>query len=187
MADKNPFANVGLSQFGSEGAAGGLGQDILSGATAYAIDKSGLKDYLNSIGVSKNEKGTWGYSEPKPPTAMPQASPIAGAAPSPNIAPNPVVPSVSAMPNMAPAPVVPNAGMTIKNGTGIADQPYVPLIKPNDAGSRLLDGDWHGSDSGQNPQQTTMADASAKQFVPSMGGGSQGPDLMKLAQMFLMG
>lgn len=184
MADKNPFANVGLSQFGSEGAAGGLGQDILSGATAYAIDKSGLKDYLNSIGVSKNEKGTWGYSEPKPPTAMPQASPIAGAA-APNVAPAPVAPVAPVM--SAPAPVAPNSGMTIKNGTGIADQPYVPLIKPNDAGSRLLDGDWHGSDSGQNPQQTTMADASAKQFVPSMGGGSQGPDLMKLAQMFLMG
>jgi hypothetical protein len=184
MADKNPFANVGLSQFGSEGAAGGLGQDILSGATAYAIDKSGLKDYLNSIGVSKNEKGTWGYSEPKPPTAMPQASPIAGAA-APNVPPAPVAPVAPVM--SVPAPVAPNAGMTIKNGTGIADQPYVPLIKPNDAGSRLLNGDWHGSDSGQNPQQTTMADASAKQFVPSMGGGSQGPDLMKLAQMFLMG
>jgi len=184
MADKNPFANVGLSQFGSEGAAGGLGQDILSGATAYAIDKSGLKDYLNSIGVSKNEKGTWGYSEPKPPTAMPQASPIAGAV-APNASPAPVAPVAPVM--SVPAPVAPNAGMTIKNGTGIADQPYVPLIKPNDAGSRLLNGDWHGSDSGQNPQQTTMADASAKQFVPSMGGGSQGPDLMKLAQMFLMG
>ena len=176
MADKNPFANVGLSQFGAEGASGGLGKDILSGATAYAIDKSGLKDYLNSIGVSKNDKGTWGYSKPPAPT-----SPIAGAA-APNVPPAPVVPVMS-----APAPVVPNTGMTIKNGTGIADQPYVPLIKPNDAGSRLLDGDWHGSDSGQNPQQTTMADASAKQFVPSMGGGSQGPDLMKLAQMFLMG
>lgn len=178
MADKNPFANVGLSQFGSEGASGGLGQDILSGATAYAIDKSGLKDYLNSIGVSKNEKGTWGYSEPKPPAPT---SPIAGAA-VPNVAPAPVAPVMS-----APAPVAPNAGMTIKNGTGIADQSYVPLIKPNDAGSRLLDGDWHGSDSGQNPQQTTMADASAKQFVPSMGGGQQSSDLMKLAQMFLMG
>ena len=183
MADKNPFANVGLSQFGAEGASGGLGKDILTGATAYAIDKSGLKDYLNSIGVSKDEKGTWGYAEPKPkpPTAMPQASPIAGAA-APNVAPAPVAPVMS-----APAPVAPNAGMTIKNGTGIADQPYVPLIKPNDAGSRLLDGDWHGSDSGQSQQQKTMADASAQQFVPSMGGGSQGPDLMKLASMFLMG
>ena len=181
MADKNPFANVGLSQFGSEGAAGGLGQDILSGTTAYAIDKSGLKDYLNSIGVSKSDKGTWGYAEPKPTTAMPQASPIAGAA-APSGPPAPVVPSMS-----VPAPVVPNAGMTIKNGTGIADQPYVPLIKPNDVGSRLLDGDWHGSDSGESQQQKTMADASAKQFVPSMGGGQQSSDLMKLAQMFLMG
>jgi len=181
MADKNPFANVGLSQFGSEGGSSGLGKDILTGATAYAIDKSGLKDYLNSIGVSKDEKGTWGYAEPKPTTAMPQASPVTGAV-APNAPPAPVAPVIS-----YPAPVVPNTGMTIKNGTGIADQPYVPLIKPNDAGSRLLDGDWHGSDSGQSQQQTNMADASAQQFVPSMGGGSQGPDLMKLASMFLMG
>jgi hypothetical protein len=176
MADKNPFANVGLSQFGSEGGAGGLGQDILSGATAYAIDKSGLKDYLNSIGVSKSEKGTWGYSEPKPPTTMPQAGPVAPTTPA-----MPVAPVMS-----VPAGVAPNTGMTIKNGTGIADQPYVPSIKPNDAGSKLLDNDWHGSDSGQNPQQTTMADASAQQFVPTMGGGQQSSDLMKLAQMFLM-
>ena len=183
MADKNPFANVGLSQFGSEGAAGGLGKDILSGATAYAIDKSGLKDYLNSIGVSKNDKGTWGYSEPKPPVAAtPPVSPVAGA----------VVPTMPAMPvapiSSAPAPVAPNDGLTIKNGTGIADQPYVPLIKPNDAGSRLLDNNWHGSDSGQNPQNTSMADASIKQFVPGMGGDQQGSSpLMKLASMYLMG
>jgi hypothetical protein len=181
MADKNPFANVGLSQFGAEKGSS-FGDDLLSGATAYAIDKSGLKDYLNSIGVSKNEKGTWGFSEPKPTVAP--TSPVAGAV-APNTSPAPVAPVAPVM--SVPAPVAPNAGMTIKNGTGIADQPYVPLIKPNDAGSRLLNGDWHGSDSGQNPQQTTMADASAKQFVPSMGGGSQGPDLMKLAQMFLMG
>jgi len=173
MADKNPFASVGLSQFGSEGASGGLGQDILSGLTAYAIDQSGLKDYLNSVGMSKNDKGSWTYQKP--------TSPIAGAA-APAGPTAPVAPTLSAP---APAPVAPNNGLTIKNGTGIADQPYVPSIKPNDAGARLLDGDWHGSDSGQNPQETSMADASTKQFVPPMG-GSQSSDLTKLASMFLM-
>jgi hypothetical protein len=169
MADKNPFASVGLSQFGSEGAAGGLGQDILSGLTAYAIDQSGLKDYLNSVGVSKNDKGSWTYQKP--------TNPIAGAA-APSGPPAPVVPSTSSVPNVPP--------VTFRNGSmdpNMSAQP--PIAKPNDAGARLLDGDWHGSDSGQNPQETSMADASAKQFVPPMG-GSQSSDLTKLASMFLM-
>jgi hypothetical protein len=51
MADKNPFANAGLSQFGAEsGDAGGLGPIAL----AYLAHKSGLidlsnKDQINSI------------------------------------------------------------------------------------------------------------------------------------------
>lgn len=173
MADTNPFASVGLSQFRAEGGVDGLGSNLLSMGTAYAIDQSGLKDYLNGIGVSKNDKGTWTYTKPT-------ASPIAGAA-APNVAPAPVVPSA---PSAAAVP--PANGLTIKNGTGIADQPYQPVIKPNDAGSRLLDNDWHGSDSGQNPQGSSMADAAMKQFVPGMGGDQGSSPLMKLASMYLM-
>jgi len=175
MADTNPFASVGLSQFRAEGGADGLGSNLLAMGTAYAIDQSGLKDYLNGIGISKNDKGAWTY------TKLP-ASPIAGAA-APNVAPAPVVPSMATM----PAAVPPANGLTIKNGTGIADQPYQPVIKPNDAGSRLLNGDWHGSDSGQAPQDTSMADASMKQFVPTMGGDQGISPLMKLASMYMMG
>ena len=42
MADTNPFASVGLSQFRAEGGADGLGSNLLSMGTAYAIDQSGL-------------------------------------------------------------------------------------------------------------------------------------------------
>lgn len=175
MADTNPFASVGLSQFRAEGGSDGLGSNLLSMGTAYAIDQSGLKDYLNGIGVSKNDKGAWTYTKPL-------VSPVAGAA-APNAPPAPVVPSMGGV-----APAMPISGdLTIKNGTGIADQPYVPSIKPNDAGSRLLDNDWHGSDSGQNTLNTSMAETAMKQFVPTMGQGQQSSDLMKLVQMFGMG
>jgi hypothetical protein len=170
MADTNPFASVGLSQFRAEGGADGLGSNLLSMGTAYAIDQSGLKDYLNGIGVSKNDKGAWTYTKPTP-------NPIAGAAAPAPVAP--VAPSAAAVP--------PANGLTIRNGTGIADQPYQPTIKPNDAGSRLLNNDWHGSDSGQSPQETSMADAAMKQFVPTMGGDQGSSPLMKLASMYLMG
>jgi len=174
MADTNPFANVGLSQFRAEGGPDGLGSNLLSMGMAYAIDQSGLKDYLNGIGVSKNDKGAWTYTKPP-------VSPIAGAV-SPNVPPAPIAPLTGV------APAMPISGdLTIKNGTGIADQPYVPSIKPNDAGSRLLNNDWHGSDSGQNISNTSMAENTMKQFLPTMGQGQQSSDLMKLFQMFGMG
>ena len=156
MADKNPFANVGLGMFGAEGASGGIGQDALALATAYGIDKSGLKGFLNDKGFAKNAQGQWGYQAP--------ASPVAGAA-IPNAAPStahvaPVAPTIqeAVVPNapaMAPAPII--------------------TAPPAGIGNKILDNDWHGSDNSDQEQQNQFASQSASQFVPGMSSG-QGSD-----------
>jgi hypothetical protein len=165
MADKNPFANVGLGMFGSEGASGGIGQDVLSLAAAYGIDKSGLKGFLNEQGFSKNDKGQWGFKAPVQPSSSGLNyengkdmgggfNPAAGVAP-PNTAP------------VAPvAPTIQNA--VIPNAPATTPAPITTPI-PAGLGNRILDNDWHGSDNSDQDNQNQFAKQSASQFVPGMG------------------
>lgn len=157
MADKNPFASVGLGMFGAEGQQGGLGQDLLAGLTAYGIDKSGLKDYLNSKGISKNAQGQWGYAEPKITQDMYGVSPNAmgPAMPPPPQAAAPVPPTVQ---QTAPAPVAPAA-------------PTAPALTtpPAGIGNKILDNDWHGASDYDQERQDKFASQSASGFVPTMG------------------
>jgi hypothetical protein len=177
MADKNPFASVGLSQFGAEGGSGGIGQDILAGLTAYGIDKSGLKDYLNTKGISKNEKGQWGYAAP-----VTSTMPVAPIAPVVPVAP-PNQMNRGIAPIQQQTPAVPSA---IPDQNQISTQP-LPYMKPNDIGHKILDDDFHGSDSGQGPQEV-FGNSSVNQYVPGMNNSQQGSsDIMKLVQMFAMG
>lgn len=165
MADKNPFASVGLGMFGAEGQQGGLGQDVLALATAYGIDKSGLKTFLNDKGFAKNAQGQWGYQAPAKPAssaldyqngsdmgggfnpaagvAPPSASPVAPVAPTIQEA---VVPNA---PAMTPAPIT--------------------TAPPAGIGNKILDNDWHGSDNSDQQQQNQFASQSASEFVPTMG------------------
>lgn len=164
MADKNPFASVGLGMFGSEGQQSGLGQDVLAGLTAYGIDKSGLKDFLNSKGISKNNQGQWGYAAPAVPPAAVSTAPVAPVAPTIQEA---VAPAASPAPvNTAPTPT-----------------------KPSGLGDKILDNDWHGADDHSQEEQNKFASQSASEFVPTMG---YKPDyasdqLKKFAASFMMG
>lgn len=165
MADKNPFASVGLGMFGAEGQQGGLGQDVLGLATAYGIDKSGLKDFLNTKGISKNAQGQWNYAAPAVPVA-PAASglnyqngadmgggfnPAAGIAPTVQTAP--VAPTIQQA-------VVPTSSAPVS----------APLqTAPAGLGNKILDNDWHGADNSDQQNQNQLASQSTSEFVPTMG------------------
>lgn len=163
MADKNPFASVGLGMYGAEGQQGGLGQDILGLVTAYGVDKSGLKDFLNSKGVSKNAQGQWGYTAPVAPPSLSGGvnyqngadmgggfNPAAGIAPTQINAP--VAPTIQeavvpVAPTPAPAPTGPLPGI----------------------GNKILDNEWHGADDSDQQHQDKFASQSSSEFVPTMG------------------
>jgi len=178
MADKNPFASVGLGMFGSEGQQGGLGQDILAMATAYGIDKSGLKDYLNTKGFSKNEQGQWGYKAPVAPPSLSgglnyqNGSDIGGGVVPPSTQPvaptiqNAVVPNA---PAMTPAPITTPA--------------------PSGLGNQILNNEWHGFNNSDQSNQDQFAQKAVSEFVPGMGspqGFGGNSDLLKQIAMKMM-
>jgi len=161
MADKNPFANVGLNMFGSEGASGGVGQDALALATAYGIDKSGLKGFLNDKGFSKNAQGQWGYQDP---AAAPSLSGGLNYQNGSDIGGGVVPPS--SMPVAPAAQTIQQA--VVPNALAMMPAP-VTTTPPAGLGNRILDNDWHGSDNSDQEQQNNMASKSNSEFVPTMG------------------
>ncbi len=180
MADKNPFASVGLGMFGAEGQQGGLGQDALALATAYGIDKSGLKNFLNDKGFAKNDQGQWGYSAPKITNDMYGVSPNAmGPAMPPPQSSSPVAPV---------APTIQNA--VVPNAPAIIPAP-ITTPAPSNLGNQILNNEWHGVDSGDQANQNQFAQKAASEFVPGMG-SSQGSDgnsdfLKQIAMKMMMG
>ena len=169
MADKNPFASVGLGMFGSEGASGGVGQDALALATAYGIDKSGLKGLLNDKGFAKNAQGQWGYQAPV-------AAPVSGSA---------AVPPSS----MPVAPVAPTIQEAVVPSAPAMTPAPITTAPPAGIGNRILDNDWHGSDNSDQEQQNQFASKSASEFVPGMGSGqgsSDSSDVLKQMAIKMM-
>lgn len=158
MADKNPFASVGLGMFGSEGQQGGLGQDVLAGMTAYGIDKSGLKDFLNSKGISKNAQGQWGYTAPVAPPSFSggvnyqNGSDIGGG----------VVPPQA-------GPVAPTIQQAVVPGNPEPAAAPAITTPPSGIGNKILDNEWHGADNSDQDNQNAIAKQSASEFVPTMG------------------
>jgi hypothetical protein len=171
MADKNPFANVGLGMFGAEGASGGVGQDALALATAYGIDKSGLKGFLNDKGFAKNAQGQWVYQAPAQTASSglnyQNGSDMGGGFnPAAGVAP----------PSPAPvAPVAPTIQQAVVPSAPAMTPAPITTAPPSGLGNRILDNDWHGSDNSDQEQQNQFASQSASQFVPGMGSG-QGSD-----------
>lgn len=114
MADKNPFGSLGLGQMGGERSfmyKGGPLSNALSGLKDMAIirgvEASGLQNFLNNMGVSRDDKtGAYTYKSPNaaPANAVPPpaAAPAAGAAPVPPVAP--AAPSVTPAPAQQTAP-----------------------------------------------------------------------------------
>jgi hypothetical protein len=179
MADKNPFASVGLGMFGSEGGQGGLGQDALAMAMAYGIDKTGLKDALNSKGFAKNAQGQWGYSAPVAPPSLSgglnyqNGSDIGG----------------GVVPPQASAPVAPTIQQAVVPNAAPTTPAPVSTTPPAGIGNKILDNDWHGSDNSDQQQQNQFASQSTSEFVPTMG---YKPDyasdrLKQFAQAAMMG
>jgi hypothetical protein len=185
MADKNPFANVGLGMFGAEGASGGIGQDALALATAYGIDKSGLKAFLNDKGFSKNDKGQWGYQAPAKPASSAfdyqNGSDMGGG----------FNPAGGVAPPMASAPVAPTIQQAVVPNAPAMTPAPITTAPPAGLGNRILDNDWHGSDNSDQDNQNQFASQSASQFVPGMGSGQgSGGDsdfLKQLAVKMMMG
>jgi len=180
MADKNPFANVGLDMFGAEQAGGGLGAMALG----YGIEKSGLKDFLNSKGISKNDKGQWNYAAPAVPPSFSgglnyqNGSDIGGGV---------VPPSPQAMP--VPAPAAQSAVMPVVAPTVAPPAPMQTTPPPPDLGKRVLDNEYHGFDNTDQQNQNQFAQQAASQYVPGMGQSSGGDSdfLKQLAMKMMMG
>lgn len=180
MADKNPFASVGLGMFGSEGQQGGLGQDALALATAYGIDKSGLKGFLNDKGFSKNEQGQWGYSAPKITSDMYGVSPNAM---------GPAMPPLQSNSSVAPvAPTIQNA--VVPNAPAMAPS-SITTPAPSGIGNQILNNEWHGVDNSDQINQNQFAQKAASEFVPGMGssqGSGGNSDMLKqIAIKMMMG
>lgn len=111
MAKDNPFGSLGLGQMGSERSfmyQGGPISDALKGLKTAGImaafEKSGLKGFLNDMGVKTDERtGNLRYQNPNSPA--PAVPPVNKAAPSAApIAPVPAAPVESAAPAAGPAP-----------------------------------------------------------------------------------
>ena len=183
MAEKNPFANVGLGMFGAEGQQGGLGQDALAMAMGYGIDKSGLKDFLNSKGISKNDKGQWNYSAPAIPPSLSgginyqNGSDIGGGVVPPSPQAMSVAPAQSAV-----APVV--APIVTPPAPAMQTSP-----SPSGVGNSILDNEYHGFDNTDQQNQNQFAQQAASQYVPGMGSNSGGDSdfLKQLAVKMMMG
>lgn len=181
MAD-NPFSGLGLQQMGREGRHvgsmfGEAGKGIKTGLTMYALQKSGLIDYLNGLGMKPDNNGGFSY---KPP-----AGAVAPATPANNAPMMPVAPAVpQANEPAVPAPVVPQ--------TNIQATP-LPQMNPADAGKQILDDEFHGmADQDEFKPRDVALDQLPQQFAqgvaPPMAGYPQLPQsnggLMKLLAAF---
>jgi hypothetical protein len=156
-------------------------------AAAYGIDKSGLKGFLNEQGISKNDKGQWGFKAPVQPASSglnyQNGSDMGGG----------FNPAGGVAPPMASAPVAPVAPTiqqaVVPNAPAITPAP-ITTTPPAGIGSRILDNDWHGSDNSDQDNQNQFASQSASQFVPGMGSGQDSggnSDLLKMAVKMFMG
>jgi len=174
MADKNPFASVGLGMFGAEEAGGGLGAMALG----YGIEKSGLKDFLNSNGISKNDKGQWGY---KAPVAPPSLSGGMNYQNGSNIGGGVVPPSAQPV-----APTIQNA--VVPNAPAMTPAP-ITTPAPSGLGNQILNNEYHGFDNTDQENQNQFAQQAASQFVPGMGQSSGGDSdfLKQVAMKMIMG
>lgn len=179
MADKNPFANVGLGMFGAEEAGGGLGAMALG----YGIEKSGLKDFLNSKGISQNDKGKWNYAAPAVPPSLSgglnyqNGSDIGGG----------VVPPQASAPVAPVAPTIQNA--VVPNAPAAAPAPITTIPTPSGLGNKVLDNEYHGFDNTDQQNQNQFAQQAASQYVPGMGQDSGGDSdfLKQLAMKMMLG
>jgi hypothetical protein len=120
----------------------GIGDALKTGLTAYALQQSGAVDWLNSQGLSKNEKGKWDYKVPQ------------GSVPPANATQQAVAPNISAN---SSAPVMP---------TFNAPPAEVTVTPIPDVGGKILDGEYHGAEhSFVDPQ----AQRDFNPYVPQTG------------------
>lgn len=118
----------------------GIGEALKTGLTAYGLQQSGLVDWLNKQGLSKNDSGKWNYKVPEG-----SVPPIGATGADMDIftAGGPAVPPSTSM-----QPAIPNT--TTPAMTAPAAQTVTP---PQDIGSKILDNDWHGADASPQAQR----------------------------------
>lgn len=130
MADKyNPGMEFQSWTSLPGGALSELGQGLKTGLLLYGLQKTGLIDKLNDMGMKKDSGGGWSYQPPAPSKAAVPPVSTAAAAPAPIAPPQPEAPGAIA------APVAPQ--------NTIESQP-LPSMNPSDLGKKLLDEEWHG-------------------------------------------
>lgn len=83
-----------------------IGEALKIGATVYGLEKSGLRQFFDDLGIKqKDGKFSFGSTSPAPVTDG-ISTPVLGAAVPSNITPAvPVVPSAAPAPALAPAPM----------------------------------------------------------------------------------
>ncbi len=160
-----------------------IGKALKTGLMVGALEKSGARSYLDSLGVKPNTNGQFGYQQPK--TGIAPPAPITSA---PGMSPdgvfgqNPMVAQPMTFGGNNPMTQNPEAVMT---------QPTVPDLSP-DTGVQILDGSYtapmsfNNMDFNPSAQQTgynqMLATGNEYQQIPGYG------KLQKAAsQMFGMG
>lgn len=136
MADKyNPGMEFQSWTSLPEGPLSELGKGLKTGLMIYGLQKTGLFDKLNEMGMKKEGGNGWSYQPQTPPKAV--APPAVNPA-----SPAPVAPPQPEAPSAISAPVAPQSN--------IQSQP-LPSMNPSDLGKKLLDEDWHGDYMDKNP------------------------------------
>ena len=116
-----------------------IGKALKTGLMVGAVEKSGLRSYLDGLGVKANKDGKFGFEMPKaaPAGAVPPiANGIQGTSPAfQGGFGGPVAPPQASAQAMQPA-----APPSDPAGVVVTPIPEVNLAPPPDAGSKILDG-----------------------------------------------
>ena len=124
-----------------------IGKAVKTGLIAYGIQKSGLKDFLNSQGISQNKQGSYDYKSPAGSAAPPVGASGAdmdmmssGYGPSPVQPPQMGAPMVNPMDAMSSTQAAPPVA------------PQIQMNPPPDIGSKILENDDSWQEGSVNPQ-----------------------------------
>jgi hypothetical protein len=165
-----------------------IGKALKTGLMVGALEKSGARAYLDSLGVKPTTSGQFGYELPK--TGIAPPNPITSA---PGMSPDGVfgsTPMVAQPMSVGQDPMAQTPATSI-NGPGVTVTPLPDFAPAEDAGQQILDGSYkppvsfNNMDFNPSAQQTgyntMLATGNEYQQVPGYG------KLKKAAQMFGMG